>query len=352
MNTLTLQDVIEEVSKLHAQWQTTALQFPPLSSIQIDEAVKKEVWKQGKVKLFHYKPVTTQTTQTPLLIVYAMVNRPYIVDLQPDRSLIRKLLEKGHDIYLLDWGYPDISDSGLTLEYFIEDCLKKAVDWICAHHGISKIQLLGICQGGTLSLCFTALHQSQICSLITMVTPVDFHTPDNLLTHLCREIDIDLLIDTMGNISGQWLNGLFLSLKPYRLMSQKYIQLLEKIDHLETVNNFLRMEKWIFDSPDLPAETARQFIKAFFQQNALIKGQFYLNQQRVNLKEITVPILNIYALQDHLVPPASSKALKDYISSEEYQAFAFDGGHIGIYVSGRAQREIAPLIGGWLSAHD
>jgi len=352
MNEPTLEEVIEAVSKLHAQWQTTALQLLPLHSVQIHETPKTKVWEQHKVKLFHFEPITTQTTQTPVLIVYAMVNRPYIVDLQPDRSLVRKLLEKGHEVYLLDWGYPDISDSDLKLEDFIDGYLKESVEWICQHHEVSNVHLLGICQGGTLSLCFTALHQARICSLITMVTPVDFHTPDNLLTHLCREIDIDLLIDTMGNLSGQWLNGLFLSLKPYRLMSQKYVQLLDNIENKEIVDNFLRMEKWIFDSPDLPAETARQFIKSFFQENALIKGQFYLNQKPVNLKEITVPIFNIYGLQDHIVPPSCCRALKDYISSEDYRELAFDGGHIGIYVSGRAQREIAPSISEWLSAHD
>jgi polyhydroxyalkanoate synthase len=351
MKTLTLEDVTEAVSKLHAQWQTAALQLPELSSISIDEAPKTKVWEQDKVKLFHYEPVTKHSTKVPLLIVYAMVNRPYVLDLQPDRSLIRNLLAKGHDIYLLDWGYPDHTDTHLTLEDFIEVYFKQAVNWICEKHHLPSIHLLGVCQGGTLSLCFTALHQKQIRSLITMVTPVDFHTSDNLLTHICQNINIDLLVDTMGNLSGQWLNALFLSLKPYKLMSEKYVQLLDKMDNSETLENFLRMEKWIFDSPDVPAEAARKFVKELFQQNKLIKGTFYINHQKVDLKKLKLPIFNIYALQDHLVPPASSMALSDYISSIDYEELAFQGGHIGIYVSQRAQQHIAPAINKWLHEH-
>lgn len=351
MKTLTLEDVTEAVSKLHAQWQTAALQLPELNSISIDEAPKTKVWEQDKVKLFHYEPVVKHILKIPLLIVYAMVNRPYILDLQPDRSLIRNLLAKGHDIYLLDWGYPDHTDTHLTLEDFVEVYFKQAVNWICEHHRVPSIHLLGVCQGGTLSLCFTALHQKQIRSLITMVTPVDFHTSDNLLTPICQNIDVDLLIDTMGNLSGRWLNALFLSLKPFKLMSEKYIQLLDKIDDLECKKNFLRMEKWIFDSPDVPAEVARKFVKEFFQQNKLIKGTFYLNHQPVDLKKLKLPIFNIYGLQDHLVPPAASMALSDYISSNDYQELAFQGGHIGIYVSQRAQQQLAPAISEWLYEH-
>lgn len=351
MNIPTLQDVIAEVSNLHAQWQTKALQLPELNSIQIDEAPKTKVWEQDKVKLFHYEPVTKHSTKIPLLIVYAMVNRPYVLDLQPDRSLIRNLLAKGHDIYLLDWGYPDHTDTHLTLEDFVEVYFKQAVNWICEHHHLPAIHLLGVCQGGTLSLCFTALHQKQIRSLITMVTPVDFQTSDNLLTHICRHIDVDMLINAMGNLSGKWLNALFLSLKPFRLMSEKYVQLIDKKDNSEILENFLRMEKWIFDSPDIPAEAARKFVKELFQQNKLIKGEFYINHQKIDLKKLKLPIFNIYGLQDHLVPPAASMALSDYISSHDYQELAFQGGHIGIYVSQRAQQQIAPAISEWLHKH-
>jgi polyhydroxyalkanoate synthase subunit PhaC len=352
MSTPSLQDVINEVSHLHAKWQTAALQLPELNSIKIDESPKTKVWEQDKIKLFHYESITKQNIKIPLLIIYAMVNRPYILDLQADRSLIRNLLAKGHEIYLLDWGYPDHSDQHLMLEDFIEVYMKQAVNWICRHHHLPSIHLLGVCQGGTLSLCFAALHQKQIRSLITMVTPVDFHTTDNLLTHICKHIDVDLLINATGNLSGKWLNALFLSLKPFRLMSEKYVQFIDNVSNLEKRDNFLRMEKWIFDSPDIPAETARKFVKELFQQNKLIKDEFYIGHQKIELRKLKLPIFNIYGLQDHLVPPAASMALADYISSNDYQELAFQGGHIGIYVSQRAQQYLAPAISEWLHRHN
>ena len=108
------------------------------------------------------------------------------------------------------------------------------------------------------------------------------------------------------------------------------------------------MEKWIFDSPDQTGECFRQFIRDFYQKNALIKGEVVIGSRRVNLKNVTMPVFNVYATKDHLVPPASSKALKEHVGSSDYSELAFQGGHIGIYVSGRAQKEVPPAIATWL----
>jgi polyhydroxyalkanoate synthase len=115
------------------------------------------------------------------------------------------------------------------------------------------------------------------------------------------------------------------------------------------VKNFLRMEKWIFDSPDQAGETFRQFIKDFYQNNALIAGAVEIGNTKIDLANITCPVLNIYALQDHLVPPAASTPLGGLVGSDDYSEQAFPGGHIGIYVSGRAQKELTPAIGSWLN---
>ncbi len=127
----------------------------------------------------------------PLLIVYALVNRPYMMDLQPDRSLIRGLLAGGVDVYLIDWGYPDGADRFTTLADYIDDYLPGCIGHILAHHRIPALNLLGVCQGGVLSACaLTALHAEQVRNLITMVTPVDFHTPSDLLSKWVRKIDV------------------------------------------------------------------------------------------------------------------------------------------------------------------
>ena len=112
-----------------------------------------------------------------------------------------------------------------------------------------------------------------------MVTPVDFHLNEGLLsvwggcTLGSKAVDIDLMVDTLGNIPGDFLNLEFLMLKPFGLGVQKYIDLLENIDCESKLINFLRMEKWIFDSPDQAGEAYRQFMKDFYHGNKLIQGQ-------------------------------------------------------------------------------
>jgi len=196
---------------------------------------------------------------------------------------------------------------------------------------------------------YTALHTERVANLVTMVTPVDFKTPDNLLSTWVQNVDIDLAVDTMGNIPGELLNWTFLSLKPFSLTGQKYINMVDMLDDPDKVRNFLRMEKWIFDSPDQAGETFRQFIKDFYQHNGFINGGVLLGDDLVDLKRITCPVLNIFAMQDHLVPPDASKALKGLTYSDDYTELAFPGGHIGIYVSGKAQKEVTPAIGKWLN---
>ena len=165
-----------------------------------------------------------------------------------------------------------------------------------------------------------------------------------------RNVDVDLLVDTIGNLPGELLNWTYLSLKPFQLMGQKYMDLVDMLDDTEKAQNFMRMEKWIFDSPDQVGETFRQFTKQFYQQNGLVKGTVKIGDDTVDLGNISIPVLNIYAAADHLVPPDSSKALGGCVSTDDYTELEFPGGHIGIYVSGKAQKMIPPAVGKWLAA--
>jgi polyhydroxyalkanoate synthase len=272
-----------------------------------------------------------------------------MTDLQADRSMVRNLLEQGEDVYLIDWGYPDGADRWLTLDDYINGYLDRCVDAVRKRHDLDAINLLGICQGGAFSLCFASMHPDKVKNLITMVTPVDFHTPDNMLSHWMRGVDTDLFVDTLGNVPADLMNWCYLTLKPVRLNQQKYVGLVDILDDKVELENFLRMEKWIFDSPDQAGEAFRQFIKDFYQGNKLVKGGLRIGDGDVALSNITVPVLNIFAEQDHLVPPSASRVLGDYVGTDDYTQLAFKGGHIGIYVSGRAQREVPPAIHNWLA---
>ena len=335
------------------QWQRKLVDglklLPNVDDVNYGVTERQEVWSDGKVKLYRFVGDAAKTDQPPLLIVYALVNRPYMVDLQDGRSLVQKLLALGQDVYVLDWGYPDRSERFLTLEDYLLRYIDGAVDHLRAQQHGSPVNLLGICQGGVLSLCYSALRPHKVRNLITMVTPVDFHTADNMLSHWARHVDVDLFVDTLGNIPADLMNASYLMLKPFRLNVQKYVGLIDILDDKQALEDFLRMEKWIFDSPDLAGETFRQFVEQFYQVNGLMDGSIVIGEEPVDLAELKMPVLNIYAEQDHLVPPAASKAMRGRVGAEDYTELGFRGGHIGIYVSGRAQREVPSAIHEWLS---
>jgi polyhydroxyalkanoate synthase len=309
---------------------------------------RTEVMRRGKTVLWRYAREAPAADLAPLVICYALVNRPYMLDLQPDRSLIRGLCASGLDVYLVDWGYPDRGDSHLSLDDYVNRHLGACIDHVRAAHGVGAVNLLGVCQGGTLSLCHAALHPGRVKNLVTMVTPVDFHTDDNLLSRWVRKVDVDRMVEVLGNVPGALLNAAFVALMPLRLTVRKYTGLADLAGDRAALENFLRMERWIQDSPDQAGTAFREFIRGFFHENRLLKGGLKIGGHPVDPQRITCPILNIYARQDHLVPPAASRALEGLTGSRDYSAFEFDGGHIGIYVSRSAQELLPRTIAQWL----
>ena len=326
-----------------------ALKLRAASAAAVGCSLKVEVWRQDKVALYRYLPLPfiQRASAKPVLICFSLVNRPYILDLQTNRSLIRRLLAAGLEVYLIDWGRPDDSDAGLELYDYIERYMRDCVLRVIELEGSEALNLIGVCQGGTLSLCYCALNPRHVANLVTMVTPVDFHTRDDLLSKWVRRLDMDA-IRRAGNVPGAMLTGLFLSLAPFRLMHQKYVELLDRALDVSEAEGFMRMEKWIFDCPDQVATATAQFVQWFYQENRLINGSLEVGGRRVRLARIRQPVLNIYAQQDHIVPPSAVTALRGYIGSRDYTEDAVDTGHIGLYVSRTAQDTVAPRIACWL----
>jgi polyhydroxyalkanoate synthase subunit PhaC len=310
---------------------------------------KDLVWQSGKSTLYRYRPVVKPAAGgVPLLIVYALVNRPYMMDLQEDRSLIRGLLARGIDVYLIDWGYPDGADRFTTLADYIDEYLCGCVDHVLSAHRMSALNMLGVCQGGVLSLCFSALYPQRVRNLVTMVTPVDFHSPADLLSKWVSKIDVPAWVSD-GNVSGDALNQLFLSLMPFRLTHQKYVHLMTGRQDRARIENFMRVEQWIFDSPDQAGAAFREFVVWFYQENRLVENRLEIAGRKVDLRTLRLPMLNLIGKRDHLVPPEASTVLKRLVRSDDYTAIEFDLGHIGMYVSARAQREVPAAIGRWLA---
>ncbi|HEY2346272.1 MAG TPA: class III poly(R)-hydroxyalkanoic acid synthase subunit PhaC [Xanthomonadaceae bacterium] len=338
-----------EAQSMQRKLVSGATTLRQLGDVHYGATAKEAVYSDGKVVLYHFKGEKAPTAKAPLLICYALVNRPYMVDLQADRSIVKQLLALGEDVYIIDWGYPDGSDKYLDLTDYIERFLGGCVDFLRARHDLAAINLLGICQGGAFSLCYASLHPDKIGNLVTMVTPVDFHTTDNMLSHWTRGMDVDAFVDGLGNVPADLMNYCYLTLKPFRLNLQKYVGLTDILDDKHALEDFLRMEKWIFDSPDQAGEAFRQFIKQFYQGNGFVNGGITIGGREVSLKDVSMPVLNVFAEQDHLVPPSASRPLKNLAGTKDYSELSFKGGHIGIYVSGRAQREVPSAIHNWLA---
>ena len=146
--------------------------------VEIGTSPKEEVWRSDKVILYRYKSPVERKLKTPLLIVFSLVGRYTIVDLQEDRSMVRNLLKLGIDVFVIDWGSPSRADRYLSMDDYINDYLDGAIEATRAAANAEKVSVLGICEGGTFCLCYAALHPQKVENLILMVTPVDFHARD------------------------------------------------------------------------------------------------------------------------------------------------------------------------------
>ena len=343
-----LQEIADANTKLVKGFETLG----KLPEVEIATTPKTEIYAEDKLRLFHYDRDTDATVKTPVLIVYALVNTYKMLDLQPDRSYIGNLLNMGLDVYLIDWGTPSKGDRYLTMDDYINGYINNCVDVIRKKQRVEKINIISICQGGTFSVIYTALHQNKVKNLITQVTPIDFSTNDGLLFRWSKDMDFDKLVDGYdGLIPGEFLNEGFNSLKP----TQQYVKqqtLMSILDDKDKLLNFLRMEKWIAESPAQAGECYRQFMKDLYQKNQLIKNELIVGGKKVNLKNITCPVLNVYATQDHLVPPAASIPLCDNIASTDKETYSFSGGHIGVFVGGKSQKELAPAVVNFLKKRD
>lgn len=312
------------------------------------------VYTEDRIKLKHYSPDPSvkSSVKTPLLIVYALINRETMLDIQPERSVIRSFLSQGIDVYMLEWGYPTLKDRFLTIDDHVTGYLENVVNYILETRNIPQINMMGICMGGTFCLMYASLFPDKIKNLITTVTPSSFDTDEGLLHVWMNEINVDSVTNGFGNIPGDIMNFGFLLLNPPRLMVDKYKNFIENLDDRPFVENFIRMEKWIFDSPDLPGETFRQFIKDCYQKNLFIKSEMEIGGKRIDLKKITMPLLNIYGKFDHLVPPSACDQITGAVGSNDVKDLCLETGHIGIYVSSKCQNEFVPSIAKWLKERD
>jgi polyhydroxyalkanoate synthase subunit PhaC len=349
---LILSKLTEDTQKAHNRARKATKVLLDDLETELASTPYEVVYQEDRIKLKHYHARTKKRYHTPLLVVYALINRETMLDLQPGRSVVERFLDAGIDLYMIDWGYPTRKDRFLGFDDHINGYMDNVVDFIRGTHQLDKINLMGICMGGTFSVIYSALHPQKIKNLVTTVTPTNFDTNKGLLHVWMKGLDVDHVVDTFGNLSADMMNFGFLLLNPARLMIDKYFGFIENMDNKKFVENFVRMEKWIFDSPDLPGEVFRQFVKDCYQGNKLIQNQLEVGGRRVDLNNLTMPLLNIYGKFDHLVPPEACSELVSHVGSTDTQDICLDTGHIGIYVSSKCQEAFAPKIASWLKKRD
>jgi len=310
------------------------------------------VCQRDGLKLLRYRGAEPRRFAEPVLICYALVNRPYVLDLQADRSVVRRLVDHGFDVYLIDWGEPTESDSGLGLADYIEGRLHDMLQVAAERSGDNRPHLLGYCMGGTMSAIYASLHSAQLSTLTLLATPIDFGGQASLLNVWTRPeyFDVDALIDAFGNCPGWLLRWCFQLMKPVQNCVEKYLSLNERLDDEAFLENFFALERWTNDSIPVAGETFRQFVKRLYQGNELMAGTMTLGDQPVRLENITCPLLLLVAEQDHLTPPSCSLPILDRVASTDTEALSIDAGHIGLAVSHKAHAELWPRAGQWLAA--
>lgn len=299
-------------------------------------------------KLLHYRPLVSRTAKIPILVVYALMNKSYILDLQPDKSWLRSLLSQGFNVYLIDWKTPTSIDKYVSFDdyvnYYIDDC----VDLVTKENSVERLTLHGYCLGSTMAAMYTSLHQEKVRNLVTIAPIIDTENDKTVLANFARYLDVKTITDILGNFPREYLYGCFSMLKPFKQGANKYLNLVENIDNAKFVQNFLRMEKWLYDTPSIAGETFRQWIEDIYQKNLLVKNEMWIGENLVDLSKINVPLLNIVAEEDHLVSPQCSVALNDSVSSMDKRLMHFHTGHVGLIASSYSQNNVLPKVGQWL----
>jgi len=313
------------------------------------------VYEEHSLHLMRYRRDTPAVYAEPVLFCYALVNRPYIIDLQHERSVIRQFLARGFDVYLIDWGAPSAADQSLQLRDYIDGLMKNCADFVIRNATTPKLHLIGYCMGGTMSAIFTARYPELVKTLTLMTAPLDFSVGgDQSLAQFWSNpdyFDVDSLIDAFGNVPAEFLQASFQMMKPVQNYFTKYVNFFEKMDDDRFVENYLAMEKWTNDNIPVAGETFREFVKKLYQRNELVKGEFRLvpGEEAVQLSRITCPLMLLTASADHLVPPSQTEGIVPYVGSKDVKSMTLDAGHIGLAVSNKAHKKFWPDATQWIA---
>ncbi len=312
---------------------------------------KEVVWTKNKASLYHYQTEAEKKHPVPILIVYALINRPYVLDLMPGNSLVEYLCGEGFDVYMLDWGVPGDEDADMSFEDYVLDYIPRAIRKVLRNSGQEKLTLLGYCMGGTMSAMYASLYPDKLENLVLLTAPVDFDKEEIGLYKLFTDekfLDVGVMTDAFGNIPGEMVDTGNRMLKPITNYIGTYVSMWERIFDDKPMETFLAMNKWVNDGPPFPGEAFKQWIRDFYQQNKLVKGEMKLRGKTTDLSKIEIPFLSIAGKKDHICTLPQAEAVMDLISSKDKEFFVLDAGHVGLLTGRGAKKGLWPKVSGWL----
>jgi len=320
-----------------------------LVTLDIGQTPAETLYTENKVRLLQYESATDGRHDTPILLVYAVINRPYILDLQSERSVVRQFIERGFDVYLLDWGEPTRLDTALGFEDYVERYLAHAVDVVRNQSGRASIHLFGYCTGGTLATIFAALHPDVIRTLGLLAPILSFETDEGILKTWGREwhVEPEMVSETFGNAPGELLATEFSKQDPVEFYLARYLRLAEHLDDREYVERALRRLRWGQETVDVPGRLYGEFLRDLYREDRLMANDLIVGGKHVDLDQLRMPILDILGTEDRFIPAAASLPFMDTVPSPDTTVIEFPTDHIGLSVGEHAHAELWPTICDW-----
>jgi polyhydroxyalkanoate synthase len=323
---------------------------------RIAQTPKQAIWALNKAKLYRYAPVVPEERRhkLPLFLVFAIMNRPHVLDLRPGHSFVEYMLRRGHDIYLLDWGAPGPEDSGLTFDDYTLEYLPRAIRKMKSVSGSDEFNMLGWCLGALISTLYASLRPDDgLKNLVLLTAPLDFtdKTAGGFIRWVSHKaFNADAIVDAFGNVPGEMIDYGAKALKPVENFIRNYVNLWDNLDNPKVVESWHAMNTWVRDNIPMAGAAYRQLINDFYRENRLMAGTLALRGERVDLGRLTANVLNVIAEADHITPPCQSEGVMGRLGSRDKEVFRVRGGHIGIMAGSGAEKTTWPHIDEWLGA--
>ena len=321
----------------------------------IAQTPKELVWTLNKAKLYRYVPVLAPEARhpVPLLLVFALMNRPSILDLRPGHSFVEYMVGRGYDVYLLDWGVPGLEDKDLKLDDYSLDYMPRAIRKMKAISNCAEFSLLGWCIGAILTTIYAALRPDDgLRNLLLLTAPLDFSNRERLTFARWTDekyFDVDKVLSAFGNMPGEMIDYGAKALKPVENYIGNYWKLWDNIDNPRAVESWHAMNTWVTDNIPMAGAAYRQLIIDLYRNDRLMQGSLSIRGKIVNLKQLRANLLTVIAEGDHITPPCQSEAILSMVGSIDKELYRIRGGHIGIMAGSSAHKQTWPHIDHWLA---